>query len=93
MLIWILLPAVAIALSAPIVNTTLGEAVGFWSTVLGVQIASWRGLPFAAPPTANLRWRPPEPLTPWTGIRVLHVSIRKMLVFIFVNTTTFCCAL
>jgi para-nitrobenzyl esterase len=27
------------------------------------------GLPYAAPPTGNLRWRPPAPPAEWHGIR------------------------
>jgi len=29
----------------------------------------WRGIPYAAPPVGDLRWRAPEPAKPWTGIR------------------------
>jgi para-nitrobenzyl esterase len=30
---------------------------------------TFQGLPFAAPPVGELRWRSPQPVTPWTGIR------------------------
>src|SRR5262245_35330630 len=29
----------------------------------------WRGIPFAAPPVGPLRWRLPQPVTPWQGVR------------------------
>ena len=29
----------------------------------------FRGIPFAAPPLGNLRWKPPRPVRPWTGVR------------------------
>jgi para-nitrobenzyl esterase len=29
----------------------------------------WRGVPFAAPPVGRLRFRAPQPLDPWAGIR------------------------
>ncbi len=29
----------------------------------------YRAVPFAAPPTGELRWRPPQPVKPWTGTR------------------------
>jgi para-nitrobenzyl esterase len=30
---------------------------------------AWRGISFAQPPTAALRFRPPQPPRPWTGVR------------------------
>jgi len=29
----------------------------------------FRGIPFAAPPLGTLRWKPPQPVRPWRGIR------------------------
>jgi para-nitrobenzyl esterase len=42
-----------------------GELVGF--TKQGAH--AWLGIPFAAPPVAELRWRPPRPPLPWEGLR------------------------
>src|SRR4030042_1780135 len=29
----------------------------------------WRGVPYAAPPTADLRWKAPRPAPGWEGVR------------------------
>ncbi|MEJ7832778.1 MAG: carboxylesterase family protein [Nocardioides sp.] len=33
------------------------------------DIQSWLGVPYAAPPVDDLRWRPPESPEPWDGVR------------------------
>ena len=32
-------------------------------------LAVFRGIPFAAPPIGDLRWRTPQPVVPWSGVR------------------------
>ena len=32
-------------------------------------VSAWLGVPFAAPPVRELRWKPPQPIQPWRGIR------------------------
>ncbi len=43
-----------------------------YGTVEGLDrdgVLQFRGIPYAAPPAGNLRWRPPRPPEPWTGVR------------------------
>ena len=36
----------------------------------GTTVRSYKGIPYAAPPTGKLRRTPPEPAKTWTGVRV-----------------------
>ena len=38
-------------------------------TLLDNGVQAFLGVPFAAPPVGDLRWRPPQPIVPWSGIR------------------------
>ena len=59
--------ALATASQAPadVVRTAQGTAAG--TTDHGAR--AWLGLPFAAPPVGDLRWKPPAPAVAWTGVR------------------------
>ena len=45
-----------------------GQIIGT-SMESGVQ--AFLGIPFASPPVGDLRWRAPQPVTPWSGVKVM----------------------
>ena len=47
----------------PVVPTASGSVSGKFD--LRSQIASFKGIPFGAPPVGELRWAPPTPVSPW----------------------------
>jgi para-nitrobenzyl esterase len=51
--------------SAPVVTTNQGVIRG---TIAGT-VDEFLGIPSAAPPVGNLRWRPPQPAAAWSGVR------------------------
>ena len=38
-------------------------------TIEQSQIRSFKGIPYAAPPVGDLRWKEPQPVANWTGVR------------------------
>ena len=48
-----------------VVTVTSGQMKG----VKEGTVLSFKGVPFAAPPVGDLRWRAPQPAKPWQGVR------------------------
>src|ERR1700678_1419745 len=58
---------VAQAMSAATVQLDSGLVSGASGTSAEVQV--YKGIPYAAAPVGNLRWREPQPATHWDGVR------------------------
>ncbi len=65
------LPVLAAAMAAMAagqrVTVDSGTLEGAMNAAGTVRI--FRGAPFAAPPVGDLRWQPPRPVKPWSGVR------------------------
>lgn len=52
-----------------IVETRSGRISGFVAYEGGHAIHVFRGIPYAAPPVGELRWKAPQPAEPWADVR------------------------
>jgi para-nitrobenzyl esterase len=50
-------------------SNEIATAGGIVRGIRDGQVRTWRGIPFAAPPVGDLRFRAPRPAAPWSGIR------------------------
>ena len=51
------------------VKLDTGYITGTRVSKSGKEIFIYKGIPYAAPPTGELRWKPPQPAAPWSGVR------------------------
>jgi carboxylesterase type B len=64
-------PALVAAPRAPAFPGPVHVTGGLVSGAPGrhASLTVFKGIPFAAPPVGDLRWRAPAPVVPWTGVR------------------------
>jgi para-nitrobenzyl esterase len=55
-------PVAARAMDGPKIQTSDGPIQGFYAH----GVAEFLGIPYAAPPVGDLRWRPPQPAAQWS---------------------------
>ncbi|GHC90110.1 carboxylesterase/lipase family protein [Novosphingobium pokkalii] len=72
-----LLAALALGLGAGLAAPAQAEPIAVdggqvEGTTLPSGVVAWLGVPFAAPPLRDLRWKPPQPVVPWQG--TLHAD-------------------
>jgi len=63
----VIVNCVSACAQGPVVSVTGGKIQG--KLLTSQNGAVFRGIPFAAPPVGDLRWREPQPVRPWTGVR------------------------
>jgi len=54
--------------NGPLIKVKQGQVQG----VIADGVAVYKGLPFAAPPVGDLRWRNPLPAAKWSGVRAAN---------------------
>src|ERR1700744_288963 len=65
-------------------KTSNGIVEGTYNSATGIR--SFKGIPFAAPPVGDLRWKEPQPVKNWTGIRqAYHFSHMPMQKRVFAD--------
>ena len=52
----------------PVLDIEGGKIQGVETAAKGVYV--FKGIPFAAPPVGELRWKEPQPVVPWEGVKV-----------------------
>ncbi len=62
------LAVTATAASDPLtVKTAQGKVHG--KTINDGKVRAWLGLPYAAPPVNDLRWKAPQPVAKWSAVK------------------------
>jgi para-nitrobenzyl esterase len=54
--------------SNPVLTIEGGQVQGVKADIKGVYV--YRGIPYAAPPIKGLRWKAPQPVVPWQGVKI-----------------------
>ena len=56
------------AVDTPVLTIEGGQVKGVTTEIPGVLV--YRGIPYAAPPIGENRWKEPQPVVPWQGVKL-----------------------
>ena len=62
--------ALLVVLRCDVFSETVRVEGGLLQGTVEDDLGVYRGIPYAAPPVGDLRWRPPQPAPKWDGVRV-----------------------
>lgn len=71
-LVPVLLNFLTVTLGTPddlVISTTHGKVQGKWLSVQGGDVRAFLGIPYGKPPLGKLRFRAPEPVEKWEGVK------------------------
>lgn len=67
--VWLAIAFLAVSWTRTNAAPTARVEQGVLAGTVEDGLTIYRGVPFAAPPLGDLRWRPPQPAAKWTGVR------------------------
>lgn len=67
-LFYLLFVLALISFKNPVLTIEGGQVQGVKADINGVYV--YRGIPYAAPPIKNLRWKAPQPVVKWQGVTI-----------------------
>src|SRR4029450_8619597 len=69
LILFVIASAVTISALAFGANDSIRVDGGLISGAAADGVRSFKGIPFAAPPVGELRWKAPQPVVAWEGVR------------------------
>ena len=67
----------------PVLKIEGGQVQGVTTEINGVY--AFKGIPYAAPPIGELRWKEPQPVVKWDGVKIADNFLTCNIIVTFVT--------